>query len=160
MSNARSLASLLTNGKLYGAKLMAPSDLPVLTVTAADTASVSAGVTTVTGALSTNSTTDVVALTITVDKFTGTLRFKASHYNDNFATSSLSVFKNGSLVQTYTTTNSIAQARSNDIAVVPGDIIVWKHKVSNGSTNSVIPTSSITASDSYVLAQTYKKNSE
>lgn len=160
MSNARSLANLLTSGKIYGTKLMAAADLPVLTVTASDSATAVTGLTTTTGTTSTQSTTDVVAATITVVKFTGTMRFKASHLNNGFANSIMAVYKNNSLVQSYTTNSASAVARSNDITVVPGDVIQWRHKVSNASTASEVSNITVTASDSYVTAPAYKKNSE
>jgi hypothetical protein len=134
--------------------------LPVLTVTAADTYPVTAGLTVVVGTLVNGTTTNVVAMTYTVDLFTGSLRFKGSH-RDNVGsgtyTSFLEIYKNNVLVTSFSTTSDTAVARSADVSVVPTDVIEWRHRSSSGLGESVVSAFSVTASNSWVDQPVYKR---
>lgn len=133
--------------RLLGKAVAKIGDVPVLTVTAADTASLFMSAPAIAGTLSTNSTANpptVVARTITVISVTGTIRLRATHTGKN---SRLSLYKNNVLVQAYTTGSSAA--RVNDVSAVPGDVFQWRHGTDNATVASVFSGASETASDGH-----------
>lgn len=140
------------------------ADYPVLTVTAADTATADIGsnfesLTTVTS--STSNPPTVVAARYTISKYTGAIRFKASHFTaDGFFQSRLSIFKNNTLIQAYTTNSTALVARTNDVSVAPNDVIEWRHGTSVSGPSSNVQNFSATASDSYIQRLLYITNSE
>lgn len=133
--------------RLTGEGVARPGNgLAVLTVTAADTFTAQGGFVAVTGTLLTNSTADLAAQTWTISNYTGSMRFRASHTATG-GTSTLGLFKNGTLVTSFGTTTGPV-ARVVDVAVVPGDVIEWRHHttITNSSEVSNI---SVTASDAW-----------
>jgi hypothetical protein len=149
--------------RLIGRAAKRFADYPVLTVSAADTASVNNGsnfelLTTVTA--DTSNPPTVVAARYTISLYTGSIRFKATHQENTGSFSSrLSVFKNGTLVQAYTT--NVPATRTNDISVSTGDVIEWRHStISDGSGVSLVTNIIATASDGYVIRPLYIQNSE
>lgn len=133
-------------------------NLPVTTVAAGDVISAQ-GEGRVLGTLSTSSTTDVVGARYTIKSYTGTLRFKCSHRATN-GTSTLSLYKNNVLVQSYTNGTSSSVARSNDVAIVPTDVLEWRHKISNALYESALSSIVASADDPYVEQPGYRLNSE
>lgn len=124
--------------------------LPVMTISAANTYTLQYGQLQVTGTLVTNSTTEVAAVTFTMKHYTGTVRCNASH-NSNTGTSTLYLYKNGTLVTSFTTTSSTPVARTVDVTFVANDVIEWRHKSSSsGGVNSTVSSVSNLASDAYV----------
>jgi hypothetical protein len=131
--------------------------LPVATVSAGDVVS-DQGQGAVLGTLQTASTSNVVAATYTIRSYSGTLRFRASHVGSTTRTSTLELYKNNSLVQAYTATVSVA-ARTNDVSVAVGDVIEWRHRISNSDTQSIVSALSVSADDPYVAQPLYRLNS-
>ena len=142
------------------------ADMPVLTVSAADTQNIIYGVTSTLGTTATTSTSYVTARTITFDavaKHTGTARFKASHRTTgSFGnTSSLRLLKNGSSVATWTTTSTSFVTRSVDVSFTSGDTFVWQHLTSSSSQTSYVSSSTyITANKAYIAIPLYIDSSE
>jgi len=137
--------------RIFGKACIPPSQLseaPVLTVTAADTYTLvaDAGVGIVAGDSVTTSASYVAARTITIQPcITGTVRFKGSH-SATAGLSEIRITKNGTTVNSWSTPSTSLVARSEDIAVVPGDVVAWEHRNSGGSNFS---TASETASAAY-----------
>jgi hypothetical protein len=135
--------------RLSGLAVARESDLAVLTVTAADTVATSFGTEGVSGASETTSATLVVAYTLTISLYTGSIRFRASHRQTGGASSTLEIWKNGAMVDSWVETSGTTTERTKDVAVVPTDVIEWKHKAGGGAT-SYFGQRSETASDGYV----------
>jgi hypothetical protein len=65
------------------------------------------------------------------------------------------------LVQTYTTTSTSFIERTNDVSVVPDDVIEWRHKKDlAGVYTSTISAINVGAVDPYVEQPAYRKLSE
>jgi hypothetical protein len=127
--------------------------LPVMTITAANTYTLQYGQLQVTGALTTNSTTEVAAVTFTMKHYTGTVRCNASHAcTGSSVVSTLSLYKNNILVTSFTTTSATPVARSVDVTFVANDILEWRHKNSTGGITNPSTVSAVSnlASDAFV----------
>ena len=120
--------------------------LPTITIAAGSTYTVTLGLASTVGTLVTTSATDVVAHSWTMTHYTGAARFRASHSSGG-GTSTLSLFKNGVLVTSFTTSSGGAVARSVDSSFVAADVFEWRHRNASGSTVSSV---SLTATDAYV----------
>ena len=114
----------------------------------------------VAGTITTTSLTNVVAGRFTIKAYTGTLRFTWSHAGTGGFTSTLEVFKNNVLVQSYSTTSTTFILRTNDIAIVPGDVVEWRHRTSNAGGASQTSTSQPSANIAYVEQVAYRLNTE
>ena len=141
------------------------NDYAVLTVSASDAVRVELGSNLEILTLSTTSTANpptVVAIRYTISTYTGSIRFKASHRTGNASgfTSRLSIYKNGTLIQAYTTTSENGVSRTNDVSIAPGDIIEWRHSSTNASIASIVSNPTATASDGYIERPLYIANSE
>jgi len=138
-------------------------DYPVLTVSAADTYSVSFGLileTLTTTTTNSDNPPTVVAYRYTVELYSGSMRFKATHASSSsFEVSRLSLYKNGSLVQAYTTTSTSGTARSVDVSITSGDILEWRHSATGGASSGVSNVS-VTADDGYTTRNLYLPFSE
>jgi hypothetical protein len=112
------------------------SDYPVLTVSAAETHSALNGIESVDGTTSMSSSTFVVARTLTIKVYTGSLRFR---FNQNLSTpfnfqqiSTAEVLKNGTIIATYslqTSSEFVSAVRTLDISIAPNDVIAIRHKI-------------------------------
>jgi hypothetical protein len=139
------------------------ADFAVLSVSAADTFSAATGSNPEPLATTTTSTTEVVAYRYTIDKYTGSLRFRTSQrggtvagaYGPNNYTSTLRIFKNGSLISTYTKAGDTFVTRTNDIAIVPGDVIEWRHKINTSSSSASISATVVLGSNGYTTRPLY-----
>jgi len=122
----------------------------VLTVSAANTYTLQAdaGITRVIGTWTTTALT-VTAVTLTNRGYTGSIRFRCSH-TAPAGTSWLLVYKNGGLVNTFSNSGTSIVERTQDISVVPGDIVRWDHYSSGAGSSSVISAASETANDAYL----------
>lgn len=136
---------------------VARGGLEILNVTAADTFSSEIGMQRVNGNLTNNTSVNTIAASYTCVTYTGTMRFKASHSNTGVGASELSFFKNGLLVQSWTTPSSAD--RVIDVAIAPGDTFSWQHR-SVGSNTSAVSKISTTASDGYFEVIPLMKYSE
>ena len=131
--------------------------LPVLTVSAANTYTLPqdsrAGLDFTSGAEATSSTSNVVAATYVVRAYSGTIRLRASHRFQSISAGSsvLELFKNGGLVQSWSTTSGTAVQRTADVAVASNDVFEWRHRRSGGSApdDSIVSETSITANRAY-----------
>jgi hypothetical protein len=139
------------------------ADFAVLTVSAADTFSAATGSNPEPVETITTSTTEVVAYRYTINKYTGSLRFRTNQRGGSFqgysgvetTTSTLRIFKNGSLISTYTQTGANFVTRTNDIAIVPGDVIEWRHRTSNSSGGVLINSTVVLGSNGYTTRPLY-----
>lgn len=132
------------------------TDLTALSVSASDLYTLSTGLPLVTGTISTTSAAFVTAATYTVDKFTGSIRFKASHkISSEFFTSELRVLLNGTVQQTWSTNSLTPVERSRDITVVPTDTVVWQHRSPNTSQASTVSSITATASNRWIEEPLY-----
>jgi hypothetical protein len=109
-----------------------------ISVTAADTYGIEAGLSVVDGTLSTLSTSYVVAYTITNLSFTGSIRFKATHSAPPTGAdaSYLRLTLNG--VQLGEWLADAIATQSIDVSVSPADIVAWEHRSSGGSESSIV----------------------
>lgn len=143
--------------RIVGAAIMRLADMPNLSVSASDATGAELLCSSVDGILSTTNTSYDTARTITVQKASGSLRFRASHRisvgsND----SRLSITKNGVEVTSWTTNSTSLVERSVDIAVVPGDVILWRHREEGtGVATTTVSNFSINASNGYVERPAY-----
>ena len=140
------------------------ADYPVLSVTAADTYSAATGSNPEPLATTTTSTTEVVAYRYTIDNYTGSLRFKtvqrggsyASYFGTEYTDSTLRIFKNETLIATYTRSGfSASITRTNDISIVPGDVVEWRHKTSNSFGSVAISSTVVLGSDGYTTRELF-----
>lgn len=132
--------------RIYGRAVIpeefATSDGVALAVNAADTYALEVGAgyySSLQGFFTTNSTTFQVATDLYIRCYTGTLRFKAQHKDGNTAntgTSDLRILLNGVVVQTWNTGSGSYVVRTQDIAVVPGDVVTWQTRTTNAYSSS------------------------
>jgi hypothetical protein len=121
--------------------------LGALTISAADTYALQYGLVQTSGILVTSSGTDQVAHTYQMSHYSGTVRCKASHSSAS-GTSTLSIYRNGTLLTSFTTTSASPVARVADSFCNAGDVIEWRHRTTG--TNSTVSSVSATASDAWV----------
>ena len=140
--------------RILGLAAATIEEVPVLTVSAADTYSIGAAEGLVTGIIQTQSSSYVTAYTINVESITGSARFKASHRNliSGGNTVDLRLLKNGSVVASWTTSSTTSVERSADVSVVSGDILIWEHKVTSSGAVSFVSPQSTTATNGYAEA--------
>jgi hypothetical protein len=145
------------------------ADYPVLSVTAADTHSAAIGSNPLPLATTTTSTTEVVAYRYTIDKYTGSLRFKTNQFGGSYAgysgteytDSTLRIFKNGTLIATYTRSGiSGGITRTNDISIAPGDVIEWRHRTDDSFGGVTITTTVVLGSDGYATRELFLQATE
>ena len=136
--------------KINGAAIQRISTgLPVLSVTAADTYTVGYGASTSSGTLINTSTTDVVAYTVNISHFTGSMRFTIRHLISSGGNGIVSLYRNGSFVSSVTITSSTAVFSVIDSTVAVSDVIEIRHRASLGGSTSQITSLAKTASDAY-----------
>lgn len=162
--------------KISGRAAADKNTLTPITVAAANTYTLGTRHNDITvGTTSTSSTAFVVAHTVEIVAVTGTVRFSAEqqvNYGSGGSSSiegELRVLKNASIVTTWALTEGSSPGaatanRSSDIAVVPGDIITWEHRISvddAATTNSVqINSPTEKADDQYAEVSLLKPESE
>lgn len=135
--------------------LLEEADLPVLPVTAADTYTLSIGLSNVGGFYSTTAKSNVLGTSVTINKFSGSARFSISHraYSplSMGVTSYVDVYKNGSLIQSWSTASASDVVRSIDITFNAGDIVEFKHRnaSNDGTAQSYFLFRSVKASNSW-----------
>ena len=137
--------------QIWGRAAKRLATFPALTVSAADTYRTELGSnfeTLTTFTTSTENPPTVVAYRYTIAQFTGAMRFRASHVMGGGQTSRLSIYKNNVLVQAYTTTSAVPVQRTNDVSIVPGDVIEWRHSGTVAGSTTSDP--QVSASDSYI----------
>jgi len=141
--------------RLVGKAVKRLQEMPVLTVSAADTYDASIGSAPVSLLTSTSSTSYVVAQRFTIANYTGSLRFKASHTgaddgsNNYIFTGYLALYKNNVLVQEYSKTGATFTQRTNDVTVAPSDGFEWRIRVQTGGTATFFGSPLISGSDAY-----------
>lgn len=125
-----------------GSSVLTIADMPVLSVSAADTYDTGNGVTATSSLTSSPSTSYVVAHTISIQKYTGSMRFKAAHTcqidvdgEGNayvYGLGYLALYKNNVLIQEYSHNSTTYIQRVIDISVAPGDVIEWRIRCQYG----------------------------
>jgi hypothetical protein len=167
--NAIDIANGVTGAlRIVGKAARRLADYPVLTVSAADTHSAFTGSGAESLATTTTSSTEVVAYRYTISKYTGSLRFRTNQrggsYGEGYAltstTSTLRIFKNGSLIQTYSQTGTTSVTRTNDISIVPGDVIEWRHKTNDTLGSAGISSTVILGTDGYTTRELLLQSTE
>jgi hypothetical protein len=142
--------------RLYGGAVMQLADLPVLTVTAANTALVDLGRTLLRNQPTTSDTSVTpteVAFRVTITKVTGTVRFKAGHQvSGGPGTSTMSLYQNGVLRSSASTSSATPVVISSDLSVVPGDVMEWRHRIDSAAFSSIVSDPIETASNGYSYA--------
>jgi hypothetical protein len=143
---------------IRGIKLMRIQDAPVVTVSAANPGlDASIGRTFVGGTTLTTSTSFVTAATITIDKYTGSLRFTFAHRGafESFvdgqgnpftasAKSQARILKNGTQIAIWESNfTSTVFTRTIDSTITPGDVFVLQHRRSAGDNVFVAITSNL-----------------
>jgi hypothetical protein len=149
-----------TAPRIVGKAAKRLQDMPVLTVTAADTYSTQNGDGALSLLTSTSSTSYVVAFRYTIALYTGSIRLKASHrYEEGFGgqSSYLALYKNNVLVQEYSTTSTTFVQRTNDVSCVPGDVFEWRIR-SQFAVASYFQSNGSTASNGYITRALYISN--
>jgi len=139
--------------RLFGKAIKRLEEMPELSVTAADTYDASIGSAPVSILNSTSSASDVVAFRYTIEKYTGSMRFKASHKVDIDGNNGfLSIYKNNILVQQFNHIYSYFYQRIVDISVIHGDVIEWRIRTSSVE---FFQNDSISASNGYTNRLAY-----
>jgi len=139
------------------------ADFAALTVSAANTFSAATGSNPEPLATSTSSTTEVVAYRYTINKYTGSLRFRTNQRGGSYlaeggvntTTSTLRIFKNGTLISTYSQNVATFVTRTNDIAVAPGDVIEWRHRTDDQQGGVAISDTVVLGSNGYTTRPLY-----
>lgn len=150
-------ASLMpTSRYIDGASFLGIDGFELLDVSAADTYSLIVAFGDLASYSSTTSTSYVTAHELVVPNISGSIRFSCAHYVGGGATGSLQLYKNGALVNTWTTTSSLSTRRYADVTVSPGDVIVWKHKTSSASGVATAEICLATADKGLEVAKAYK----
>jgi hypothetical protein len=158
-------ATTVSNRAITGIKIARLSDLGTLTVSAADTYTLNIGLT-ASGSLSTASTSYQTIYTITIDKFTGSIRFlinQLSAFDSEgyySGVSYLRILKNGSQITEWTLGSSAAVLRTSDVSIVPGDVITYQMKVQYSLNNTGATSPLQKASDGYGVVYPIGKFSE
>lgn len=132
--------------------------LPVLTITSTDAFDISEGTLQVYGPAAMIGTTAVSALKVTIQTYTGAMRFRVSHASGGGGWSAnLALYKNGSLVISLATTSMVAVARVVDVVIAPGDIIEWLHSSSGSSGISNTSAFGIRGSNCYIPQTAFRR---
>lgn len=160
--------SKIADEAIVGNKIKRFIYMAVRTVAAADTYSAEIGSGYQPLNTSTTSLTNVVGVRYTIDKYNGSLRFKATQaggyyyytgYDGTqeiaYTTSTLQLYKNGTLIQTYTKGDGGSVVRTNDLSIVPGDVIEWRHRTDNSAGNASIVSTSVLGSNGYTTRPAY-----
>lgn len=149
--------------RLYGDAVATNDELPVLTVTAADTYNVGAGLNTVQTASSGNSLTYETFYTLTVVAVTGTIRIGGQQFSSGgfVFTTTIKVAKNGTTVVEWTNNETTGPVtRSVDISVVPDDVITIEGKTADTRESANFTSVTRTASNGYTARTPYGREDE
>lgn len=148
-----------TTPYLTGESFLETVDYPTLSVSAADSYDITAFSGSQGGSTSLATTTYTIAREYTIPaNITGSARFNASHRSSTAGqTVSLQLLKNGSVVNTWSTTSTSPQARTADVTIVPGDVITWQHKASAGGVTTTVESISVRADKGYAAVTAYKQ---
>jgi hypothetical protein len=132
--------------------------LPVVTISAADTVTLGEGMDARVGTLTTTST-EVVVISYRVPSYTGSARFRCSHVSAGGFAAFLRLYKNGVLIQEFSTTTADPVLRTVDLTFVSGDLIEWRLQSQTSGSVSASP-GNVTANDGYVSKQAFWLNSQ
>jgi hypothetical protein len=132
--------------------------LPVVTISAADTVALGEGMDARVGTLTTTST-EVVVISYRVPSYTGSARFRCSHVSAGGHAAFLRLYKNGVLVQDFSTISNTPVLRTVDLTFVSGDLIEWRLQSQTSGSVSASP-GNVTANDGYVSKQAFWLNSQ
>ena len=148
--------------RIVGAGAKRLADYPAISISASADYSILNLVSQVNVDVSTQSTTFVDGVTITIERASGSARFIASHsmLSGLGFISSLRLVKNGTVITTFTTTSTTPIERSVDVAVAVSDVFKWQHKTSSASDFSQVSGVSTEGTDTYVTRPLYIKASD
>lgn len=152
-------ASMPTTPYITGDVFLEVSDYPALTVSAANTYDISAFCGGAGGNTSLATQAYTAAITYTIpNNISGTARFNASHRSSTSGqTVYLQLLKNGNVVNTWTTSLISAEARTADVLISPGDVIVWQHMAQNSGVWTTVESIAANASKGYKTMTAYKQ---
>ena len=134
--------------------------LPILSVTASDAYDLLdfGGVRQFGGTLDTTSSTGVVAHTVQVQSFSGSIRMRASHaVSPGSYISTLALQNNGVTVASWNTTSSTPQARSIDVPCSPGDVLTWVHLAGVSGDHSIVSGIAVRASNTFLPTSAWRR---
>lgn len=150
-----------TAPRIIGKAAKRLQDMPVLTVTAADTYSTQNGDGALSLLTSTGSSSYAAAFRYTISLYTGSIRLKATHTAsfDDFGTNIgyMALYKNNVLVQEYSTASTTGVQRTNDVSCAPGDVFEWRIRSQYGQPTYIFNNSG-TASNGYTTRALYISN--
>lgn len=150
--------------RIVGLAAATIDEMPVLTVSAADTYDLGLATDFTSGTTTTTSTSYVTAATIDITGATGSARFTAGHYisGSDPSTSTLRLMRNGTQVASWSTSLTSPQLRSVDSSIAVGDEFIWEHRNSSGITDrvSIAVAYAPTATDGYADAPLLIKASD
>jgi hypothetical protein len=149
-----------TAPRIVGKAIKRLQEMPILTVSAADTYSTQNGDGALSLLTSTTSTSYVVAFRYTIALYTGSIRLKASHAHEEGyggQNSYLALYKNNALIQEYSTTSTAFVQRTNDVSCAPGDVFEWRTRSQFGAF-SYFQSNGSTASNGYTFRPVYISN--
>jgi hypothetical protein len=142
--------------RLQGLAAARPTNgLPALTI-AVGALPLIEGLTSVVGDLTVSAFSDVAAHTFTMLAYSGVVRLSASHRMSAAEPHYLAIYKNGSLVQSWSSTlGSTTEVRTVDVTFAAGDVLQWRHRVAGGGGTSTVSAITILGSDRYVTQPLY-----
>lgn len=126
--------------RVRGQALAKVSDLPIITVSAADTFDLGAAISLTPGTVSTISTSYVTARTFEIVRATGGARFSISVTGDG----DVRLLKNGLEIAVWSQSSG-TNTRTADVSIAVSDVFVWEIRADTGTINVILP--SPTASD-------------
>lgn len=141
--------------RIYGNAAATLFEVPILTVSAANTHDIGLAEGVTTGTLVYSGLGLVTAYTISIIRVTGSVRFFANHqHSGGSGSSTLVIAKNGVDIAFWVTTFTGPQQRSADVSVVPGDQITWLHGRDPAAvSNSTVSGQMSKATDGYTFTQ-------
>lgn len=133
--------------------------LPIVTISAADTVVLGEGLDARGGVFATTSA-QVVVISYRVPSYTGSARFRCSHFSEAGGYQAfLNFYKNGVLIQGFSTSSTTPVLRTVDLTFVPGDLIEWRLQSETSGSVAATP-GNVTANDGYVPKQAYWLDSQ
>lgn len=140
-----------TAPRIVGKAIKRFQDMPVLTVSAANTYDAQIGSNPQSFLNGTSSLVNVVAYRYTIEKYTGSVRFKASQSGVGY----LSIYKNNVLIIQYGWDYYYFTERTNDVSISPGDVIEWRIRIPNYSSEMSFQNGGVFATNAYIPRTAY-----
>jgi hypothetical protein len=138
--------------RILGLAAATNDEVPVLSVVSADTFSLGRAIDTVVTSLTTTSTSFSEAIRYTIRAVSGSIRLRATQSGTDQA-GDIRLLKNGTVIASFSSPNNPNPvARSVDVSVQPGDVLVWEIRLApapGGVGSYSLSNLSETATDGY-----------